>query len=180
MLLQMLWILPNTLGTILYSYASAASFESIRQKAMQLIRLSLYSTLIIAIGFLVFSYFFIPILFGAQFAQSVNVIFILVFGYTVFSIPSTCSALFSAYGHFRINFLVSFTVAFVSVFLYYFFTKYGGLYGAAIASNISYLLSTLFCIYVLKKYFQIRFVEFFQLKNDWYEIKNVISKYIKI
>ncbi len=180
MLLQMLWVLPNTLGSILYSYASQASFEAIREKALQLIRLSMYSTLAISIVFLIFSYFFVPVLFGPKFGGSVEIIFILVTGYVAFSIPSTSSSLFAAYGHFKVNFYISFIVAFVSVFLYYYFTKYSGLYGAAIASDLSYLLTTVACFFVLKKYFDIRPGDLFNIKGDVSQLKLIISKYVKI
>jgi len=178
MLLQMLWVLPNTLSTLLYSYASSSNFEAIREKSLQLIRLSVYSTFLISIFFLLFSYFMVPLLFGMQFTYSVDIIFILVSGYFVFSLPTTASSLFAAYGHFRITFLISVFTALISSVLYYFMTKSFGLSGAAMASNFSYFTTTFLCILALKKYFNIRFAELFYIRKDLRYLINYLKSYL--
>lgn len=176
MLLQMIWVLPNTLASLVYSFASAHPFEEVKDKCIQMLRISFYASFILVIGLVIASTFIVPILYGEGFTPTIKVIYLLAFGYLIFCVPTTASAIFAAYGHFKLNAYISISISIISSILYFVLTKNYKVAGAAVASNISYLLTTLLCFYFLKSLFKVPLTDIFRPEHVLTSIKKMLKK----
>ncbi len=150
---QLLWILPQALGTVLYSYASSCKEEEAIHIMLILKKITFYGTLIFAIPGLILSYFFIPLLYGKEFTPAIHLMFIFLTGIIPFSIPSLLGSFFAARGLFKYSFYIGVTVSIFTVCCYFVLIPMYGAIGGAIASVFSYLTSTMLVEYVMyKKY----------------------------
>ena len=84
---QLLWILPQAVASVLYSYASSSSQEEAINYTVQLKQLSFYGTLVFGLAGLVLAYFFISVLYGNEFTGAFHLMTIFVIGVIPFSIP---------------------------------------------------------------------------------------------
>ena len=116
---------------------------------------ALYSTLILAVAGTVLSYYFVPILYGREFAEVYKLMFVFMMGIIPFSIPIVVSSLLAARGKFKISFYTGIAVSIVSVGLYSVLIPRYGMMGGAIASSVSYVSSSIICEYWLYKIYKV-------------------------
>jgi len=152
---QLLWLLPQSLATVLYAYASSSSEEESLKTTLLLKKVAFYGTLIFAIVGLTLSYFFIPILYGKEFVPAIKLIAIFIIGIVPFSIPTVLASFFAARGLFKYSFYTAICVSIVTICCYIVVIPRYGVVGAAIASAFSYLCSTILFEYLVYKKFNV-------------------------
>ncbi len=150
---QLLWILPQSLANVLYSYASSCKEQEALHVTLILKKIAFYGSLMFGIIGLVLSYFFIPVLYGKEFTPVVNLMLIFLIGIIPFSIPTILASFFAARGFFKSSFYVAISVSIVTICFYFILIPGYGAMGAAVASVFSYLTSTIIFEYLMyKKY----------------------------
>jgi O-antigen/teichoic acid export membrane protein len=150
---QLLWLLPTAIASVLYSYASSCTEREAVNYTVKLKQVSFYSTFIFAIAGLILAYFFIPILYGNEFAGAFKLMVIFLIGVIPFGITTVLSSFFAARGNFKISFVVSLITLFISSSLYFTLIPRFGLIGGAVSSAITYMSITIITeIWFCKKY----------------------------
>lgn len=149
-LAQMLWILPQAISVILLSYAGDENKQKSNSNTNTLSRVAL-AIIFFAAVFLFFTIdFFMPLLFGKEYADSAFLFKMLLFGVVPFSLTTILSSYFAGSGQVKVNLYCS-CLGFISCFVLdlVFIPKFGTV-GAAFASGVAYIISTTFivCIYL--------------------------------
>lgn len=152
-LAQLLWILPNTVASVLYSYGSHATEEDAINYTIKLKQLTVAVTAVCATIGLALSYFLIPALYGKDFTPAFAIMAWLLTGIVPFCITTVVAACFVSRGLFRINFILSLIMFLISILLYSLLIPKYGLKGGAIASATTYITGSIICeIWFLKKF----------------------------
>ncbi len=152
---QLLWILPQSLANVLYSYASSGNEEQAINLTLLLKKIAFYGSLILGILGLVLSYIFIPFLYGKEFTPVSHLISIFLIGIIPFSLPTILAAFFAARGFFKFSFYIALSVSIVTFFAYFVLIPKYGSEGAASATVFSYLCSTILFEYMMYRKYKI-------------------------
>ena len=176
---QLLWLLPSAIASVLYSYASSCTEREAVDYTIKLKQVSFYSTFIFGIAGLVLAYFFIPILYGNEFAGAFKLMAIFLIGVIPFGITTVLSSFFAARGNFKISFVVSLITLFISGSLYFTLIPKFGLIGGAISSAIAYLSATLIIEIWFCKIYQISLFNLFNPDQQIFSIKELKKYFIK-
>jgi O-antigen/teichoic acid export membrane protein len=164
---QLLWIIPQSLSSVLYTYASKMNVTEALEYALKFKKMAFYATVVLAILGIAISYFFIPILFGEAFKESFYILVIFLVGIVPFSVPIIIASFLGAFGNFKISFYISLFVSILSIFLYYILIPRFGIFGGAIASVTSYVISFLLVEIYMVRYYKVAFLEsYFISKAD--------------
>ncbi len=149
-LAQLVWILPNSIASVLYAYMSGTSDEEALYFLNRYMRISFYASLFISLGAFVFFSFAVPLIYGKAFTPSTSMIGILLVGIVPFSIPILCGSFFAGVQKVKYNLFAS-SIGFAVCLLLdvTLIPKFGAL-GACYATVLSYLASTLYCLYVVR------------------------------
>ncbi len=139
-LTQMLWILPQIMSSVLYTYASNKTREEAIVLTTKFTKIGIYLTLIIAAFGVLLSKSLIPILYGQEYSKVIVILSIQIIGAIPFCIPTITSSFYASIGNFKISFWISIIISMISVSLYYTFIPTIGSIGGAIASSITYFL----------------------------------------
>lgn len=150
-LAQMLWLLPQAIATIFLAYSGSGNHDIVVNQTNALTRIALSvllaagTVLFLAIGFI------IPFFYGNEFSDAVFLFRLLLVGIIPFSITTIIASYFAGKGKIRINmyggiigfiFCLCFDIILIPVY---------GIKGAAIATVISYCVSTMYTTYVYIK-----------------------------
>lgn len=174
---QLLWILPQSLASVLYSYASSYKEEDAVRLTLILKKIAFYGSLIFAIIGLILSYFFIPVLYGKEFVPAIHLILLLLIGIVPFSIPTISAAFFAARGLFKFSFYTAIGVSIITMLLYFLLIPKYGTGGAATATILSYLSSTVIFEYIMFKKYNINPFQSLQLdKTILSNVKKLLNK----
>lgn len=152
---QLLWILPQSLANVLYSYASSCKEEEAIRITLILKKIAFYGSLIFAIPGLILAYFFIPVLYGKEFTPAIHLMFIILIGIIPFSITTILGGFFAARGLFKFSFYIAITVSIFTLCLYFVLIPRYGAIGGAVASAFSYLISTILIEYLMYKKYRV-------------------------
>ncbi|MGZ3863960.1 MAG: oligosaccharide flippase family protein [Bacteroidia bacterium] len=150
-LAQMLWLLPQAISVILIAHSGSETQENVVQKTNALSRIAMLFVFVASVILFFTIDFFIPYFFGNKFAESSFLFKILLIGIIPFSVTTILSSYFGGRGKLRVNLFGS-IIGFVLCFVFdiILIPIYGNA-GAAVATGISYSLSTLFMIIVYLK-----------------------------
>ncbi|HVZ97322.1 MAG TPA: oligosaccharide flippase family protein [Chitinophagaceae bacterium] len=150
---QLLWLLPQSIATVLYTYASSSEQKQAIDYTIKLKQVSFYATLIFALLGLCLAYFFIPVLYGNEFAPAFYLMCIFITGIVPFSITTVLASLFAARGNFKVNFAVSLITFAISCSMYFTLIPRFGMVGGAVSSAIAYLSATIIIeVWFCRKY----------------------------
>ena len=172
---QLLWILPQAISSVLYSYASSNQQESVRY-TIQLKQLSFYGTLILGITGLGLAYYFIPILYGKEFAGAYHLMMIFLTGVVPYSIPVILASFFASRGNFKTSFVISLITFAISLVLYFTLIPRYGLIGGAISSAIAYLLAAILSEIWFCKLYKVEAFNLFKIKKEMFSISSITKK----
>jgi O-antigen/teichoic acid export membrane protein len=147
-LAQLLWLLPQAIATILIAYAGSDSPVKIISQTNALVRVSLSLLLLIATGLAGIIKFVIPFLYGNEFRESAFLFQLLLIGIVPYSITTIIASYFAGRGEIKINLYGGilgfiFCLCFDLLLIPNYGTK-----GAAIATVISYFISTIYMVYI--------------------------------
>jgi O-antigen/teichoic acid export membrane protein len=164
---QMLWILPNAIAAVLFTFLSKSN--DIKEKIELTI---LYSkvTLILIVPISFCFYFFlkymIPIFYGDEFLSSIDMIFYLLFGTVPFVITTVIASFYASCNKLLVNFYTSLIGLLLAFFFYFILIKKFGGIGASLTSVISYVSSTVFITLHFFKTNHIAYSKIFITKSD--------------
>lgn len=175
-LAQMLWLLPQAVSTIFIAYSGQRDQSLAITQTNVLSRISV-NIIFCATVFLELTIgYIIPLLYGTEFKDAVPLFQLLLIGIVPFSITTIIASYFAGKGNIRINLycsLIGFVVCLVFDFIL--IPPYGNT-GAAIATVLSYIISTLFIIIVYIQYTKTSVQDILLMKKeDFLFIKNKIS-----
>jgi O-antigen/teichoic acid export membrane protein len=173
---QLLWILPQAISSILYSYASSSNQQDAIRYTIQLKQLSFYGTLIFGIIGLILSYYFIPILYGKEFSRAYDLIIIFLIGVIPYSIPTVLSGLFASRGNFKTSFVISVITFAISLVLYFTLIPRYGLIGGAISSAIAYIMAAIMSELWFCKSYKVSIFNLFKIKKEMFSISAITKK----
>ncbi len=151
-LAQIVWHLPNSLHSVLYTYVSSAEeWEAkIKKTAKSSKWLFLYAIAAGVIGYSL-SIWLVPLWFGEEFSEVPKLIGILLLGVIPFCYGIGISAFFAGIRKVHINMYASIIGLISCVILDILWIPDYGIVGAAYASVISYLASTVFLFLQFRK-----------------------------
>lgn len=142
-LVQLLWLLPNVVHTILYTRVSANSAAGLQETRRMYPRMLIYA-LIGGLAGWGLSYLVIPWWYGEAFTAASSLIGILLPGIVLISGALCLSAWFAGSGQARINLQGSLIGLALTLLAGFSLIPFYGIYGAAWASVISYSGTALF------------------------------------
>ncbi len=113
-------------------------------------------------GVILFSEYFVSILFGNKWDEAIPIINYLSIGVIVSTIVSSSGVLMRSYGKPKLELKLA-TISSLGFFLPSIFigTYYYGIEGAAIGYIVAMIANTLFVIYILKRIFKIEYLELY-------------------
>lgn len=145
---QLLWLASNAVAVVLLPRVAASSptDHAVVELCARVNRLSLASTAAVSLGMALIAPAVFPLVFGADFAASVELLWLMLPGAIVFSAANVLASYFAGIGKPQIN-LRSSALGFVFTVLFNFsLIPRLGAAGAAIASTLSYTASALYLI----------------------------------
>ena len=140
---ELLWQLPGAIVIVLLSKGVNSTAKEMVPIVAKTIRITLFVTFFLAIGLCVFSYLFVISIFGTDFREVPLIVTTLIPGIMFMVIFKTINTFFAGQGKPQYSiYIMTFSVLVNVLFNVIFIPRYGAL-GAAVASNISYFVSSL-------------------------------------
>ncbi len=176
-LTQMLWILPQTMASILYTYAASASEKEALQYTITLKKIATLITLVFAAIGMLLAIPLIPVLYGNEFEPTSKLLAIQIIGAIPFCIPTILASFYASRGNFKISFYISVFVSLISMVLYFTFIPMWGSKGGAIASSCTYFLGAFISEYYFCRRYQISPKDLYSFsKKDIVFVKSFFAK----
>jgi len=175
-LTQLLWILPQAIAAVLYSYASSSSLKAAIRHTIKLKQLAFYGSLILGITGIILSWYFIPILYGREFSAAFELVVIFMIGIIPFSIHIVLISLFAARGHFKITFIISIITLVFAVISYFTIIPRYGLIGGALSSASAYLLATVLAEVWFCKIYRVSIFNLLMVKKEIFSLGELFKK----
>ncbi len=175
-LAQMLWLLPQAVAAILMSYSGNSNEKEAIEQTNRLLRITSVSLVLIAIFCELTIGFFIPLLYGNEFEDSIFTFRLLLIGIAPFGITTILSSYFSGKGTVKINLYSGILGFIVCLVLDLLLIPGYGMNGAAVATICSYIFSTAFsvAIYAQQSKTPIARLLFFT-KDDFFMLKEKLN-----
>jgi O-antigen/teichoic acid export membrane protein len=145
---QLLWLPPSALQAVLFPRLSGTTDFHLRiRETTQVMRVTLAFSILGAIVAGIVAPFVINLFFGRQYSSSASPFYLLLPGIVIFVISKVLCGYLAAIGKPQLNFWISFAGLFGTVSLDLFLVPYWGMNGAALASTISYSVSSVCALY---------------------------------
>ncbi|MEZ5046872.1 MAG: oligosaccharide flippase family protein [Chitinophagaceae bacterium] len=175
-LVQMLWLLPNAVTTVLYTYMSGYNEKKSEELTVMISGVIFWIALLGGILFAALLYFLIPIIYGVEFKNAVWVVFLTMPGVILMAYPIILSTFFASKGKIIYN-LYSTLICFIVIILFDFILiPTYSMYGAAIASAFAYASYIITHTFLFLKKFdkeqRYSFLSFFKI-----DIKKLIHEF---
>ena len=151
-LAESIWLIAKSISMV--QYARIANTEDpgeSRRLTMRLSRGSFMMSLLIIVPLLIFPKSFYVAVFGPGFEGVKPVIWALSFGVMIYNYAILLGHYFSGTGRYRINALVSSAGLVISAALYFLLIPDYGTIGAGLGSSLSYLLTSIMLVLILRK-----------------------------
>jgi O-antigen/teichoic acid export membrane protein len=151
---QLLWLLPQSIATIMFPMSSYYDREELRSITERLTRISLFVTFVLVIPLLLLAPYFIPLLFGKEFSDSVFYFQVFLLGIFPFVLIKIFAAVFAGIGKVKYNLSATLAGFFSGAIIYLIAIPRIGLIGGVIGSIVSYVITTAVGLYYYKKEFR--------------------------
>ncbi|MDW8403893.1 flippase [Chloroflexus sp.] len=140
---QLLWLISNSLSQALFTNVAYSSERiAAQQRTAHASRVSLWLSIMSALGLAAVGEFLLPLVFGSAFLESIPALLWLLPGITVFSVTNVIGSYLAGIGKPHLNLAVSLIGLIVTVVMDIALIPKMGIVGAAIASSASYLATT--------------------------------------
>ena len=176
-IVELIWLLPSTLGVVIFSHSSNAKDPAGFSKGiMKLFRVTFVFSIICGLLLFFASEYIIPLVYGVAFAPSVEVLRILLPGIILMTAFKVLNMDLAGKGKPQVS-LIAFTPAIVvNVILNVLWIPLYGANGAALASTISYSLGSLIFLALYSRILQIPVLKIIRFQiNDF----DFIQMYIR-
>jgi O-antigen/teichoic acid export membrane protein len=171
---QVLWLLPMTIATVVIPF-TVTSREELSLKIKTILRFQLNCYFLLGILLAAVSPFFIPLIFGNDYAGAVLPFELLLPGVVIFTQTTILGAYFAGINRQDINLKISFLCFFTILIGDFFLVPRFGKEGAAIASSVGYALSGFTSLYTFSKLPGNSFKEqLFMKKKDFKTLQSLL------
>jgi O-antigen/teichoic acid export membrane protein len=174
---ERLWMIPGSIGTVLFPKVSAIGDTQANQLTSKVSRHTLFIVFILSIVLLVLAKPLILILFGISFLPSVEPLMILLPGIVALSFAKVLTSDLAGRGRPEFGTYASIVSLAANIPLNLYFIPKWGISGAAFASSIAYILATLIIAAAFikiseKSWFDILLIN----KQDFQDYKSLLRK----
>jgi O-antigen/teichoic acid export membrane protein len=165
---QLLWIVPQSIATILFPYSGNIIKAQLGIIICTLGRVSLFIIVVVVIIAAALANYLIPLVYGTEYTEAVHLFIYFLIGIVPFTLVKIISSAFAGVGKVQYNLIGSLFSFVVGLIAYLILIPKYGLIGGVIGSNISYFLSTIIALYFFKKNYAIKYSDIFFIKmNDF-------------
>lgn len=173
---ELLWFLPTAASLVLFPRATKLEQHESDRFTSQIVRISLFATLVCAILFTVIGYPLISLLFGDRFLYSYLPMLVLLPGVFALSLSKLLSSNIYARGFPIVNSLFTAIALVVTITLDFLLIPRYGVIGAALATTIAYTTSALLFIsfYKTKASEQLPNILFIK-RSDFHALKGLFT-----
>ncbi len=153
-IVERVWIISSAVSSVVFPKFVALNKASEEKNRLvcTTFRAVVLLTLFIALGLLVFGYYFITWVFGMEFEQAFMVIIILLPGVVLGAGSRILANAIASDGRPEINAYTSFLTLLVNILLNVYWIPMYGFQGAAAATSVSYLLNTLLRVFLYSRF----------------------------
>jgi O-antigen/teichoic acid export membrane protein len=180
-IIQFLWQIPMLLSTIVFARSAVSKDDlGFSLKVSQLLRISFLAILILSVILILFSDLIITGLFGTDFQGSVSVLKYLIPGVILLTIFKVMNMDLAGKGLPYVSLKAMIPGLLVNIIANWFLIKEYGANGAAIASTISYSISSLLFLHFYSKTVSIPIKKIVTpKKSDWSFLKPLLNTLLK-
>ncbi|HMR88669.1 MAG TPA: oligosaccharide flippase family protein [Saprospiraceae bacterium] len=179
LLVELLWILPDSLGPILFNKLAAEDdIEKKLEITYKINRLLLSLTFVFSI-FLTLGTFFIiiPYGYGDKYVTALIPFLVLIPGTIFYVVTKVITKILSGSGLIGVSSKVIVSGSLISILLYFLLIPRYGMIGAALASSLGYITISFFSLYYFKRYIKQSIFPFFNFcKADFIWAYQMIRK----
>jgi O-antigen/teichoic acid export membrane protein len=177
---EILFHVPNAIGTILFSRVSNYSSEKANQDTPMICRNVLAFTVFSAIILTIIANYIFPVLFTNKYADSINPFIILLPGTLFLTISKILANDITGRGKPIVNMYIAILTFILNIVLNIILIPEYGILGAALASSITYSLSTFVLIFIFLKISKVSITDLFIIKkNDFKYYFKFFNTYLK-
>jgi O-antigen/teichoic acid export membrane protein len=176
---QLLWVVSSAIASVILPSVSASlKTANIGLEIAKVSRILLAVNILMGTALCLCSTMFLPIVFGRDFSASINIIYQLMPGIVLFSVTNVLAAYFAGTGLTHINLISSIIGLFITISLDLSLIPIFKSQGAAIASTISYSVTTAVTIYLFTRETKIKLSKvLFLSRQDIKEVQKKITSY---
>lgn len=172
-LAQMLWIIPNSMGQVLYSeISSEPQTQALPRRYLRLAPAVMYITFFGALAGGILSYYLLPLLFGREFSQSFLPLIVFLPGCILFAHSTALASINAGRGRFKMNYYGSIIGFAMSILLYPFCISSYGMLGGAAASSLIYAVQVVYYTFSFARCEHVTVKELFLIR--WNELLNFL------
>jgi O-antigen/teichoic acid export membrane protein len=150
-LAERLWMIPGSIGTVLFPRVSAIESARANQLTPRVSRNTLFITFILSLGLMVLAKPLIQFLFGERFLYSIKPLMILLPGIVAFSVCKVLANDLAGRGRPEFNGFAALVSLGVNIPLNLLLIPTWGISGAAFASTVAYTIASIFSIIMFVK-----------------------------
>ncbi len=174
---QFFWVLPNAIGSVLYSYIAKDGVQQNLQSIQRLTKYTFYFNVFAGLMAILLLKSLIPFFYGNDFTDSYMLLVLLIPGVVIFSFTIVLAAVYAGTGKIIINLYNTIFSFLICLVLDILMIKTMSAKGASIASSITYIISTIFSIFVASKLYNFKIKDMFLIKKE--DIMFLKGKFIK-
>ena len=176
---QLIWILPQSIALVLLPYTAASGVVDNLDKTLVIGRICFLTIGLFCLFLAAVSQPLIEILYGAEFSDSVPIFRLLLFGVAPFCLSVIYASFLAGIKKHEVNMKASILGLIATITLdLILIPKYGGL-GAAIASSLSYIITTAYVVFRFSYISKHKFCDLvFVRRSDLRIMKNMITSVI--
>lgn len=169
-LAERLWMIPGSMGTVLFPRVSAIENTRANQLTPRVSRNTLFIAFILSLGLMVLAKPLIQLLFGERFLYSVKPLMILLPGIVAFSVCKVLANDLAGRGRPEFNGFAALVSLGVNIPLNLLLIPRWGISGAAFASTVAYTLAAVFSIIMFIKLSKTSLSDVLLIKADDFKI----------
>ncbi len=140
---QLLWLVSGAASQVLLPNVAASTDRgAAQQRTARISRLSLWLSMVLAVGVLLVGDALLPLVFGVAFRESAQALLWLLPGVVVFSVANVIGSYLAGIGKPHLNLAVALVGLVATIALDFALIPWWGIVGAAVASSVSYLVTT--------------------------------------
>ncbi len=164
---QLLWLVSGATSQVLFPNVAASTDILIaQQRTARIARLSLWMSIILAVGVALSGNTLLPLVFGIAFDESVPALMWLLPGVTIFSVANVIGSYLAGIGKPHLNFAVALIGLIATIIFDFILIPWFGIVGAAMASSISYLTTTLAIVVIFARETKISIIKILIITTD--------------
>lgn len=177
-LAEKLWLIPASIGTVLFPVISGMKHKEGSEFVAKTIRVTMWMMIVLGTISMILAKPFIVTLYSKNFSPSITPFRLLITGVIAFSIWNFLTDTFIGWGRPKVNVYLYGIVLVVNIIMNMYFIPQWGISGAAFSSLIAYILGTLISIFIFLRLSNLRLSKLLFLKQE--DLSFLFRKMFKI